>query len=607
MRTEKKTKTSQNRRRTKPITNMLQGLAIAPGIAIGPAFIADIGTAPVPEYSIKAKQVPDECKRFTRCVARSRRQIATLSKKTASLPTETRDEMVNLLDAHRQMLKDSRLVRGVQKRIEKSKTNAESAVAAEVSELVDKFHAMDDPYLAARGAEIRELGNRLLRNLAAALHPLEAGVPEGSIVVAAELTPSDAALLDPKAVTGIASEAGGAEGHAAIMARALDLPTVLGAENLVDTVRPGVTIIVDGDQGLVLIDPSKKQISEYRARQRVQRQDTKRLAKLKRLPARTQDDRDIALHANLELPREIEGAKANGAQGIGLLRTEFMYMNRETLPGEDEQFKMLARFVRGMGNRPVTVRTLDIGGDKMVMPLENEIVPGPNPALGLRALRLSLRTPELLDTQLAAMLRASALGSIRILLPMASTPSDVTTVRAHISRIARRLKRKDVAIADPLPPLGVMIEVPAAALIADALAQVADFFAIGTNDLTMYTLAIDRSDEAVAHLYNPLHPAVLRLIKMATEAALHARIPVSVCGEIAGDPEFTPLLLGLGVRELSMSSSALPRVKDKIRHMALSDAQRLADHLKIQGSPEKVADLLSAFNKAGNKAGNKAS
>lgn len=583
-------------RNAKRKTSRLQGLAIAPGIAIGPAFIADLGAAPVPEYSIKAKQVTDECKRFTTCVARSRRQIAALSRKTASLPAETRDEMVNLLDAHRQMLKDSRLVRGVHRRIGETKVNAESAVAAEVSELVDKFHAMDDPYLAARGAEIRELGNRLLRNLAAALHPLEAGVPDGSVIVAAELTPSDAALLDPKAVAGIAAETGGAEGHAAIMARALGLPTVLGAENLTDMVRPGAMIIVDGDRGLVLIDPPQKQITEYRMRQRAQRQEKKRLGKLKKLPAETRDHHEIALHANLELPREIADAKTNGAQGIGLLRTEFMYMNRETLPGEDEQFKLLTRFMRGMGSRPVTVRTLDIGGDKMVLPLGGKFAVGPNPALGLRALRLSLRTPEILDTQLAAMLRAGALGHIRILLPMASIPSEVITVRKHLARIARRLKRRGVAIADPLPPLGVMIEVPGAALIADALAQVSDFFAIGTNDLTMYTLAIDRSDEAVAHLYDPLHPAVLRLISLATEAALRAHIPVSVCGEIAGDPDVTPLLLGLGVRELSMASNALPRVKDRIRHMNLADARDLAETVKKQGSPEQVVKLLAAFN-----------
>jgi phosphotransferase system enzyme I (PtsI) len=310
----------------------------------------------------------------------------------------------------------------------------------------------------------------------------------------------------------------------------------------------------------------------------------------------TTDDQEVTLHANIELRREIPIAKSNGAEGVGLLRTEFLYMNRDDLPDEDEQFKALARFVRGMGSRPVTIRTLDIGGDKMALPLADEITPGPNPALGLRALRLSLRTPKILETQLAAILRASALGNIRILLPMATAVSEVVTVRDHLTRIARRLKRRRIAIADPLPPLGVMIEVPGAALAADALAEVSDFFAIGTNDLTMYTLAIDRSDEHVAHLYNPLHPAVLRLIDLATQAALQARIPVSVCGEIAGDPDCAALLLGLGVRELSMASTALPRVKDRIRRLNMAQARRLTEMLMIQSDPDRISEMLAAFN-----------
>ena len=304
------------------------------------------------------------------------------------------------------------------------------------------------------------------------------------------------------------------------------------------------------------------------------------------------------MHANVELPREIAGAKANGAKGIGLLRTEFIFMNRPDLPSEDEQYKQLARFVRAMGARPVTIRTLDIGGDKMALSLGGDWEPGPNPALGLRALRLSLRSPELLDTQLAAILRAGALGKTRVLLPMATAPAEVVTVRRHMIAVARRLSRKGVAIANPLPPLGVMIEVPGAALAADALAEVADFFAIGTNDLTMYTLAIDRSDETVAHLYNPLHPAVLRLIDMSIQAALQARIPVSICGEIAGDPEFTPLLLGLGARELSMAAGSLLRVKDRIRHLDIGDAKRLTEMVMIQKDTDQVTRVLSEFNKS---------
>ncbi|MCZ6604264.1 MAG: phosphoenolpyruvate--protein phosphotransferase [Alphaproteobacteria bacterium] len=581
---------SKSGRRSRRLT----GLAIAPGIAIGPAYLVDESAAPVPEYSIKAKQISGECRRFTACVSRSQRQIAGLAKKAATLPSDMRDEVVNLLDTHRQMLRNSRLVRGVKTRITDDQINAEAAVAMEVSELVERFHAMDDAYLAARGQEIRELGNRLLRNLAASAHPLELGVPAGSIVVTPELTPADTALIDPAAVAGIVTHAGGVEGHTAIMARALELPTVLGVEDL-DAISADAVIIVDGDKGEVLVDPTAKQIAAAQARQRAQLQDRRRLAKISGLPATTLDAQVIALHANLEMPREIAVAKANGAQGVGLLRTEFMYLNRTDLPGEDEQFKQLARFVRAMGKAPVTIRTLDIGGDKMALGLSDALEPGPNPALGLRALRLSLRNPEILETQLAAILRAGALGTVRILLPMATNRAEVVTVREHISRIARRLARKNVSFADPLPPVGVMIEVPGAALAADALAEVSDFFAIGTNDLTMYTLAIDRSDEHVAHLYNPLHPAVLKLIDLATEAALRARIPVSVCGEIAGDPDIVPLLLGLGVRELSMTANALPRVKDRIRHLDMADAKRLTEMVMTQGDPDRIGGLLKDF------------
>ena len=596
-----KAKTNAARAKSARRSRRLRGLAVAPGVAIGPAHIFDPGATPVPKYAIKARDTADERARFAACVAKSRRQISRLIRKTATLPSDMRDEIVNLLDAHRQMLKDSRLTRGVDRRIAADRINAEAAVESEVAELVARFHAMDDPYLAARGQEVRELGNRLLRNLAASDHPLETGVPSGAIVVARELTPADAALLDPTDIAGIVTEIGGAESHTAIMARALELPTVLGVETLLASVRPGSIIVADGDKGTVLIDPTAKQIAATRTRQRARKADKRRLAKLRGLPAKTRDNHAISLHANLELPREIAAAKASGATGVGLLRTEFMYMNRPDLPDEDEQTKQLTKFVRAMGMRPVTIRTLDIGGDKMALPLAGAMadnwLPGPNPALGLRALRLSLRTPEILDTQLAAILRAGAAGRVRILLPMASTPSEVATVRRHLARVARRLARKGTAIADPLPPLGVMIEVPAAALAADALAEVSDFFSIGTNDLTMYTLAIDRGDEQVAHLYDPLHPAVLRLIELTTRAALQARIPVSLCGEIAGDPNFTPLLLGLGVRELSMAANALPRVKERIRRLDLEAAKRLTERVMIQADAAHIATLLKSFNR----------
>jgi phosphotransferase system enzyme I (PtsI) len=288
--------------------------------------------------------------------------------------------------------------------------------------------------------------------------------------------------------------------------------------------------------------------------------------------------------------------RAAGADGIGLLRSEFLFMNRNDVPDEEEQFAALGEMVRGMHGKPVTIRTLDVGGDKLASALGDRIAPSANPALGLRAIRLSLKEPDLLEPQLAAILRAGALGKVRLLLPMIETVDEVKQVREILARVARRLVRKGVAIADPLPPVGAMIEVPGAALSADALARVCDFFAIGTNDLTMYTLAIDRGDEQVAHLYNPLHPAVLRLIQFATEAALRNRIGVSLCGEMAGDPRYTALLLGLGIRELSMSALNLPRVKERVRAMDLSAAQVRAAQIMDQSDAARIAALLDGFN-----------
>jgi phosphotransferase system enzyme I (PtsI) len=312
----------------------------------------------------------------------------------------------------------------------------------------------------------------------------------------------------------------------------------------------------------------------------------------------TLDGTTVALLANLELPREVDSALAAGAEGIGLLRTEFIFMNRPDLPDEEEQYEALRAIVKGMDGRPVTVRTLDVGGDKLAAALD--VQPGgANPALGLRAIRLSLMMPDLLETQFAAILRAGTHGPVRILLPMIATVAETSQARDILAGVARRLKRRGVKIPDPLPPLGVMIEIPGAALASDALAQVADFFAIGTNDLTMYTLAIDRGDEQVAHLYNPLHPAVLRLIQFATEAALRARVPISVCGEIAGDPRYAALLLGLGIRELSMAATALPRVKQRIRTLDLLAATRCARQIMDQSDSDRIAALLDEFNAKG--------
>jgi phosphotransferase system enzyme I (PtsI) len=347
----------------------------------------------------------------------------------------------------------------------------------------------------------------------------------------------------------------------------------------------------------VILDPTPETVAAYQGRTEAFARERRQLGRMRRLPAVTRDDVEIRLEANLELPVELDQALANGAVGLGLVRTEFLYMNREDLPSEDEQYEFFASLVRGMDGRPVTLRTLDVGGDKLPEALAQYMTAdSANPALGLRAIRLSLKERKLLDTQLAAMLRAAHDGPVRVLLPMVSTLDELRRSREALEQVARRLRRRGARLPEELPPLGAMIEVPAAALAADALAAEADFFALGTNDLIQYTLAIDRSDEQVAHLYDPLHPAVLRLVQFAVEAAARRRIPISICGEIAGEPRYAALLLGLGLRELSMTSQSIPRVKQRIRALDMVAATRRARAIMDEADPSRIAALLDDFN-----------
>ena len=576
---------------------VLHGLGISPGIAIGPAYVSDDGDVPVPDRRIEPDAVAGERERFDAAVDLSLKQLRKLKVKAATLPESAAEEMGHLLDAHLAMLSNSRLVRGVQRRIKDDRVNAERAVQIEVTEIGDSFAAMGDAYLAARVDDVRIVGSRLLRNLTQTPFAALQHLAEGTVILAEELTPADTALMDPRRIAGFATVLGGSESHTAIMARALGLPAVLGASGLLGAVQNGDTVVIDGSAGAVITNPTAATVERYEDRRAAFRREERQLARLKRVPAVTRDGVEIVLEANLELPRELEQAISAGAQGVGLVRTEFLYMNRDDLPDEEEQYAAYRALVRGMEGKSVTIRTLDIGGDKLAAPLAESLESqGANPALGLRAVRLSLKEHALLDTQLSAMLRAGADGPVRILLPMVSTVGEIRKVRAALQQVARRLKRRGVAIADPLPPVGAMIEIPGAALSADALASEADFFAIGTNDLIQYTLAIDRSDEQVSYLYNPLHPAVLRLIQFSIEAALRAKIPVSVCGEMAGDARYTALLLGLGIRDLSMAPSNIGRVKRRIRHLDLTAAERRARAIMDQMDDGRIATLLDDFN-----------
>ena len=574
----------------------LPGLGVSPGIAIGTVHIAEGGDLPVRESHLPETEIEAERGRFAEAVAVSLRQLRKLKAKAGGLPESAAEEVGYLLDAHLAMLSNSRLVRGVDQRIARTRINAERAVEIEIDEIAESFATMRDAYLAARIEDIRVVGKRLIRNLIKKPYVAYSAIGEGTVILADELTPADTALMDPQRVAGFATVFGGAESHTAIVARALGLPAVLAVPGLLEHARADGRVVIDGAEGTVIIDPCGATIAEYEARREAFERERRHLARLRKLPAVTRDGVEIILEANLELPVELPQAQAHGAMGLGLVRSEFLYMNRDDLPGEEEQYAVFSALVRGMEGRPVTVRTFDLGGEKIARSLSDRVEESANPALGLRAIRLSLRHRRLLDPQLGAMLRAASDGPLRILLPMISSAGEIRQVREALEQVARRLRRRGVTLPKALPPLGAMIEVPGAALAADALAAEADFFAIGTNDLIQYTLAIDRSDEQVAHLYNPLHPAVLRLIQFAVEAALRRGMPISVCGEMAGEPRFAALLLGLGLRNLSMAPRNIPRVKQRIRSLDMVAATRRARAIMDQSDSGRIAALLDDFN-----------
>ncbi len=575
-----------------PSEQILRGIKVSPGVAIGPAYVIMQLGVPVPEYAVPEDQIEGEIKRFQAAIAKTQKQLGQLKQKAETLPPSAKEEISLLLDAYKAMVSGSRLVRGVEEQIKKEKINAESAIQRQVASLAASFEAMEDPYLGSRANDIRQVGMRLIRNLLQQQYNPFAAAPPQSILIAEEITPADTALMDPDHIAGFAAVLGGAEGHAAIMARALRLPAVLGVAGLLHGVNTGDLLIVDGLKGDIIIRPSPETLQHYRKEAaRLAREDLK-LQSLSSVRAVTSDGVAITLHANIELPRETPIAMQTGAEGVGLLRTEFMFMNRTDLPDEDEQFEALRQIVKSMEGKPLTIRTLDVGGEKLATAVGLSIGESVNPALGLRAIRLGLREPKILDTQLAAILRAAAFGPVRILVPMISSSNQIVQVRERLDQTGKRLRRRGAKLPAVMPPVGAMIEIPGAALIADALTKVCDFFAIGSNDLTQYTLAIDRGDDRVADLYDPYHPAVLRLIQFTIAAAWRANIPVSLCGELAGDPRATALLLGLGLREFSMAPSRLPMVKQIIRSLSMPNAIGFAEAIMAKNDEADIKALL---------------
>ncbi|QHC35069.1 phosphoenolpyruvate--protein phosphotransferase [Komagataeibacter xylinus] len=592
-------------RRPRPGEVRLEGQPVSSGVAIGYAAIAHDPALPAIDTTRRDCDPAHERARLHEAITRSTAQLRRLHDRLALLPEDGQVEIGSLLEVYRRMLGPSRLRRGIEARLGLGML-AEAAVQLETETLAAFMLSPpgrpapegEDAVAARRRAgEFREIGRRLVRNLSGTPYRSFSAIPDGAILVAEQLRPADAALIDPSRIAAVVTEEGGSTGHTAILLRALGIPAVLATHGLLAQIGRRTRLVVDGSTGHVIIRPSTRTAAAARVEVAAYARERQALGRLRRLPARLSSGEVLTLQANLEIPAELPMIAQSGAAGIGLLRSEFLFMNAETLPDEARQEALYRPLVEAMAGDPVTIRVVDWGSEKNSDALTQAGIgtgSDVNPALGLRGIRLLLRHRALLEMQFAAILRAATAGPVRVLLPMVSDPAELHEAREIYARVGRRLRRRGVDIPDPLPPLGIMIETPAAALMADVLAQEAEFLAIGTNDLTMYTLAADRAATDVAGLYDPLHPAVLRLVRLAADAGLRQRRPVSLCGEMASDPLAVPLLVGLGVRSFSMHASAVPRVKRAVRAAAMDDCRRMACRaLEAAGGPEVSAMLMA--------------
>ncbi len=572
---------------------VLRGIAISPGIAQGPVVVLDRRGLALPTGALAEEDVSEELIRLGAGLDAAR---AAAEADAVEVSRRLGPQYAEILSAHARMIADPTLNREARERVERDRIPAEHAVLEVLEGYAARLERLQGSRLSARAADVRDIEDRILGHLAGDQpEPFQERLAGPSIVLAHDLSPSEAAGLDPRLVPGFATEAGGRASHTAIVAAALEVPAVAGLGPILDSARHCLWAIVDGEQGLVILDPDDQTQEQYRQTAADRAARFQILARQAEGPDETLDGCRVDLWGNIEFGGEAPACLERGAAGIGLFRTEFLFLNASEPPGEEEQFAAYSAVVRAMAGRPVTIRTLDLGADKIVG-YRRGVGPGPeaNPALGLRSLRLSLRDPEIFRPQIRALLRASALGDVRILFPLVSTLPELRAARRILEETAAELRAEGHSIPRSLP-VGVMVEVPAAALMADHLAKEVDFFSIGTNDLIQYTLAVDRTNETVADLYSAADPSVLRLIAMVVAAARDRGIPANVCGAMGGDPLFAMVLLGLGIRQLSMPPHQLPEIKRVIRNSRLADAESLAAEALGLRTAREVAERLESM------------
>jgi len=569
----------------------LHGAGVGGGIAIGHAHLISSARLEVAHYAIAPARIELEVMRFSTAVDKVRAELQALRR---SVPEGAPAELGAFLSLHLMILDDTTLSHAPRDLIRSLRCNAEWALVQQMDYLVAQFDQIEDPYLRERKADVVQVVERVLKTMQLPAGRADAAPAheESLIVVAHDLSPADMILFKQHQYAGFVTDLGGVTSHTAILARSLDIPAIVGVHSARQMVREGELVIVDGVHGVLIVAPDELVLTEYRQRQGELELRRQRLKRIRSTPATTRDGTPVDLHANIELPQDVEQVRESGATGVGLFRSEFLFLNRDDLPGEDEQFEAYRHVAQAMRGMPVTIRTLDLGADKTV---NNSARSGPNPAMGLRAIRLCLAEPRMFLTQLRAILRASHYGKIRLLIPMLAHAHEITQSLALIDR-ARALLDAEGVPYDRGMVVGGMIEVPAAALSLGVFMRKLDFLSIGTNDLIQYTLAIDRTDDSVSHLYNPLHPAVLHLIAHTIKTGKRMHVPVAVCGEMAGDAMLTRLLLGFGLREFSMHPANLLTVKQQVLKSDLGDLAQLANRILRADDPEKARQLLEKLN-----------
>ena len=564
---------------------VLRGVSASPGLAVGRAFVIDRRRIKTPKRHIGDDEVSQEINRFDAALAASGEQLDRVKKKLAE---KEGDDHFLILEAHQLILHDEHLVEPTRRRIREERINAEWALRKTVEEIKHVFDAIEEDYFRERRSDVDFVGDRILRNLLG-VDAAPALPPAGAIVVAHDLSPADTAHLHRAACGAFCTDVGGKTSHSAILARAFEIPSVVGLDHITDLVGNGDLIIVDGLKGEVIIRPTTEQCNEYKQRARSHVAFMRELMANRDLPAETQDGARVRLYANVEIVEEVPTSLEHGAEGIGLYRTEFLYLDRTDLPKEEEHFMHARGVLRRLYPYPATFRTFDLGGDKAA-PFPG-LGPEENPALGLRSIRLCLKERPLFKAQLRGLLRASVHGRMRIMFPMISGVGELREARAVVDEAKAELEKEGLPF-DPKVPIGIMVEMPSAVMVADLLARECDFMSIGTNDLIQYALAIDRVNEHVGYLYHPLHPAILRMIRYVVDAAHAAGVRVGICGEMAGEPMFALILLGLGVDEMSMNSTSIPVVKSVLRGARLAAARELAEHALALPTADEIEALV---------------